>query len=71
MLYYLILLDQHISHLTFKLLASLDRWLQTVDKVFNNHLLLKVDAIVDLNFVYELVEDKGRITINMVKVIRF
>ncbi|OEK33132.1 hypothetical protein ASS87_08230 [Staphylococcus saprophyticus] len=24
----------------------------------NNHLLRKVDAILDLNFVYELVEDK-------------
>ena len=24
----------------------------------NNHLLLKVDEILDLNFVYELVEDK-------------
>ncbi len=26
--------------------------------VSNNHLLRKVDAILDLNFVYELVEDK-------------
>ena len=26
--------------------------------VLNNHLLGKVDAILDLNFVYELVEDK-------------
>ena len=39
--------------------------------VLNNYLLRKVDAILDLNFVYELVDDKGRITINMVKVIRF
>ena len=28
------------------------------DLVLNNQLLRKVDAIVDLNFVYELVEDK-------------
>ena len=28
------------------------------DLVLNNHLLRKVDAILDLNFVYELVEDK-------------
>ena len=26
--------------------------------VLNNHLLRKVDAILDLKFVYELVEDK-------------
>jgi len=28
------------------------------DLVLNNHLLRKVDAILDLKFVYELVEDK-------------
>ena len=28
------------------------------DLVLNSHLLRKVDAILDLNFVYELVEDK-------------
>ena len=39
--------------------------------VFNNHWLRKVYAILDLNFVYELVEYKGRININMVKVNSF
>ncbi len=28
------------------------------DLVANSHLLRKVDAILDLNFIYELVEDK-------------
>ena len=41
------------------------------DLVDNSHLLRKVDAILDLNFVYELVEYKGRININMVKVNSF
>ncbi|QQV52414.1 hypothetical protein [Staphylococcus sp. 11-B-312] len=41
------------------------------DLVANSHLLHKVDAILDLNFVYELVEYKGRININMVKVNSF
>ncbi|KKD22549.1 hypothetical protein XA22_05545 [Staphylococcus cohnii subsp. cohnii] len=41
------------------------------DLVANSHLLCKVDAILDLNFVYELVEYKGRININMVKVNSF
>lgn len=41
------------------------------DLVANSHLLRIVDAILDLNFVYELVEYKGRININMVKVNSF
>lgn len=41
------------------------------DLVANSHLLRKVDVILDLNFVYELVEYKGRININMVKVNSF
>ena len=41
------------------------------DLVANSHLLRKVDAILDLNFVYELVEYKGRMNINMVIVNSF
>ena len=28
-------MDQHISHLIFKFLTNLSRWLQTVDKIFD------------------------------------
>ena len=41
------------------------------DLVANSQLLRKVDAILDLNFVYELVEYKGRMNINMVIVNSF
>ena len=41
------------------------------DLVANSHLLRKVDEILDLNFVYELVEYKGRMNINMVIVNSF
>ncbi|EJY96508.1 transposase IS4 family protein, partial [Staphylococcus arlettae CVD059] len=42
----------------------------------NNHLLRKVDAILDLNFVYELVEDKycldnGRPSIDPVILVKY
>ncbi|MBA1354296.1 hypothetical protein BUY37_08310 [Staphylococcus cohnii] len=35
-----------------------DKIISFSEFVSNNHLLRKVDAILDLNFVYELVEDK-------------
>ncbi|MCE5099598.1 hypothetical protein KJB80_06940 [Staphylococcus cohnii] len=35
-----------------------DKMISFSEFVSNNHLLRKVDAILDLNFVYELVEDK-------------
>ena len=41
------------------------------DLVANSHLLRIVDAILDLNFVYELVEYKGKMNINMVIVNSF
>jgi len=52
------------------------KWfLLSIDLVANSHLLRKFDVILDLNFVYELVEDKycldnGRASIDQVILVK-